>query len=130
MMRNVAFGACLAVFSLLSLAVAWAGDGVCSHCRRCCECQKVCRVVCEMKEVTKTTYSCKCEDFCVPGKSCRVDNACSCGHCADCRKQAWVPTAAYIKTRKVPVKHVEKKLVPTYKLVVEYVCPQCAGHSK
>lgn len=114
----------LGAIALLAQA-ALADEGCCDRCRCQCDCQKVCRVVCEMKEITKVTWSCKCEDICVPGPSCRTESCCNCGHCPICREQGWVPTAAYVKTRNVPVKHVEKIKVPSYKLVVEYLCPQC-----
>jgi hypothetical protein len=120
-----------AVCGALTIATyaCFAGGGRCDRCQCVQSCQKVCRVVCEMKEVTHTTWGCKCEDFCVPGPSKRCESGCSCGHCADCRANGWIPTAAYIKTRKVPVKHVEKVLKPSYKLVVEYLCPQCCEAS-
>ena len=111
---------------LLATWTCLAGDGEpCRHCGRLCECQPVCRLVCEMKEVTKTTWGCKCEDVCVPGPSQRCFSDCNCGHCQDCRAHAWIPTAAYLKTRKVPVKQVEKMMKPSYRLVVEYLYPAC-----
>ena len=39
----------------------------CGCCGRCdCACERQCRVVCEMKEVKKTVWVVKCEDFCAP----------------------------------------------------------------
>ena len=35
----------------------------------------------EMKEVTKVTWGCKCVDFCVPGKSCKVEPPCGGPEC-------------------------------------------------
>lgn len=110
----------------LATLLARAGEHGCARCGCACQCQKVCRVVCEMKEITKTTWTCKCEDFCVPGPSQRCHSGCSCGHCPECREHGWKPTAAYVKTRKTPVKHVEKVKVPSYRLVVEDLCPNCA----
>lgn len=122
-----AFVVCLVSAPLGALALDSLG-GHCSHCGCCCECQKVCRMICETKEVKKITYSCKCEDFCVPGPSQKCDTGCcNCGHCKDCRERMYIPTAAYIKTRKVPVKHEEVVKKPTYRFVVEYLCPTCAG---
>jgi hypothetical protein len=105
----------LGLSCLLTLA-STAGDGRCDRCGCCCECEKVCKVVCEMKEVDKVCYSCKCEDFCVPGRSENCD--CNC-------KENQVPTAAYIKTKRTLVKTIEKVKKPTYKLVVENLCPKC-----
>ena len=118
---------------LLAPLGAWAVDslghaGCCSHCGCNCACEKVCRMICEMKDVKKTCYTCKCEDFCVPGPSQRCQSACgNCGHCKDCREASFIPTAAYIKTKKVPVKHETVVKKPTYRFVVEYVCPKCAA---
>jgi len=124
----------LAVAGICFLAplVAWSvenlgHEGCCSHCGCCCQCQKVCRMVCEMKETKKTCYTCKCEDFCVPGPSKQCATNCGCGKCKECREAACIPTVAYIKTKKVPVKHEEIVKKPTYKFVVEYVCPKCAA---
>src|SRR5262245_10545834 len=85
---------------LLAPFAAWSFAGFGRHCQHCgcsCECVKVCRMICDMKEVKKTCYTCKCEDFCVPGPSKRCDDTC-CGHCPDCRDSCWVPTAAHIRT--------------------------------
>jgi hypothetical protein len=108
-----------------SLAPAAFAANTCPQCG-CCECKKCCRLVCEMKEVTKTHYCCKCEDFCVlgPSKRCTSCCSCNCGHCAECRS-SWIPTAAYVKTKHVAEKKEEKIQKPTYRFVVEYVCPQC-----
>lgn len=115
------------IFALGAVS-SWAGGGHCCHCGSESPCQKVCRLVCEMKEVTKVTYDCKCEDICVPGPSTRTP-VCSCGSCDTCtkKKYLWTPHCAQVKTRKVPVKREEKVLKPTYKWVVEYVCDQCAA---
>ena len=114
------------VLALVPAGSTRAGGGCCDRCGCEAECCRVCRVVCEMKETKKVTYCCKEEDICVPGPSQRCVSKCDCGHCAACRQVEWQPTVAYVKTRKVPVKHEEIVLKPTYKWVVEYVCPHCA----
>jgi hypothetical protein len=106
---------------IASLATA---SAPCPQCG-CCECRKCCRLVCEMKEVVKTTYCCKCEDFCVLGKSTRSNCDCNCGHCPECRSFSWIPTAAYVRTRHLPEKQETKVQKPTYRFVVEYICPEC-----
>ena len=119
-------GLCL-LAPLAARSVESLGHGsCCAQCGCSCECQKVCRLICEMKDVKKTCYSCKCEDFCVPGPSQKCPQPCGCGHCKQCREAACVPTAACIKTKKVLVKHEEVTKKPTYRWVVEYVCPKCA----
>jgi hypothetical protein len=118
MKRNSILGMMFGAVCLLAAVVSLAGgDGRCDRCGCCCECQKVCRVVCEMKEHDKVCYSCKCEDFCVPGRS---------EQCGDCNcKDHQVPTAAYVKTKRQLVKTVVKEKKPHYKLVVENLCPNC-----
>lgn len=116
-------------FLLLTTCVpaiaAWNGSQCCDHCGCESTCKKVCRWVCEMKETSKVTYGCKCEDFCVPGPSHRHKSACSCGHCDSCLAPVWQPVCAEVKTRKVLEKKVEKIMKPSYKWVVEYLCPNC-----
>lgn len=122
-----------ATLLLLSLTftadVMTAGEPACCHCGRQHNCRKVCRLVCEMKEVTKVTYGCQCEDVCIPGPSSR-ERVCSCGECDACSRKsyAWTPHCARVKTRKVPVRHEQKVSKPTYRWVVEYVCDECASH--
>lgn len=112
------------VLGATPLATRAAGD--CSRCGQACCARKVCRVVCEMKEVKETKYSIECEDFCVPGPSCCRTKACTrCGgkSCDDCQ----IPTCGPVRTRKKLVKTEVTKKVPTYKCVVVDLCPQCAG---
>lgn len=116
----------LALCALVTVPAFAGGHNCCQQCGCQSPCQKVCRLVCETKEVTKVTYDCKCEDFCVPGRSIRCQNDCGCGHCDSCRDTSWTPVCAEVKTRKVLVKKVEKVQKPTYKWVVEYLCPTCA----
>lgn len=99
-----------------------AGGPCCQRCGCQDSCRKVCRLVCEMKETVKTTYSCVCDDVCVPGpsKNCVSD-------CDRCSQPTQVPTCARVKTRKLLVKHEEKVQRPTYRWVVEYVCDGCAA---
>jgi len=130
-MNRLLIGGALMVLLVAGASVR--GGGLCCH--HCgCECpvQKVCRVVCEMKEVTKTCYDCKCEDFCVPGKSqrCPKCNQCECDcDCGGCKFGTktwdWIPGCANVKTKKVLIKYEKKVKVPTYKYVVEYLCPTC-----
>jgi hypothetical protein len=114
---------------LLCLAPAYLIAG--NHHSHCCQqcgcaegCQRICRLVCDKKEVVKVTYSCKCEDFCVPCKSHQVKN-CDC-----CSEPSWIPGGAKMRSRKVLVRNEEKEAKPTYKYVVEYLCPQCQAAGK
>jgi hypothetical protein len=121
-------------------------DCKCASCGSQSHCQKVCRLVCEMKEVKETHYCCKCEDFCVPGPSCKCGKVCEpdnfdcpCDNCAkhhcswcDClfskqkHRNVWSPSCdAEMFTRTKLIKYQVPKKVPTYKWVVEYCCDKC-----
>jgi len=116
---------CCAVLLVVCAAPLALGQECCDRCDLCgcaSPCRKVCRCVPEVKKTPKVTYSCECEDFCVPGPSQRS------AYCDDCGKKQYVytPTCAEVRTRKKLVKHetmVEKK---TYKWVVETICDACA----
>lgn len=102
-------------------------------CCESCGCQpctrKVCRLVCETKEEIKKTYCCKCEDFCIPGRSTRCKNPCDCHWwcCLCCDHYTYKPTCGCVRQRVVLETKEEKKKVPAYKCVVEEVCTRC-GH--
>jgi hypothetical protein len=104
---------------------AKAGDccDPCDHCGCQSGCRKVCRLVCETKKVPKVTYSCECEDFCVPGPS---NHCVVCDECGN-KKHVYTPTCAEVRTRTKLVKHETMEEVPTHKWVVETVCDRCAG---
>lgn len=100
----------------------------CAHCGcRCCL-RPCCKIVCEMKEVKEWCYDCKCEDFCVPGRSecvgCHPEQDC-CGCCK--MKPTYKPCWCDMFCRKKLVKREIVKKVPKYKCVVEYVCADCCG---
>jgi hypothetical protein len=84
-----------------------------------------------MKEVTEWVYDCKCEDFCVPGKSkkcveeCAAD--CTSPHGKDCHT-VWQPTCGKVHQRTLLIKYPVKKMVPTYRCEVVYMCDTCCGH--
>jgi hypothetical protein len=121
---------CWTVYILLATSAAMAQD--CCHrcgCHACCH--KVCRVICETKTVGEVTYTCECEDFCVPGPSIRCgtksDCDADCEGCEHChQKPNYVPGCATVHTRKKLVRHVTQKQVPNYRWVVEYLCDGCA----
>lgn len=126
---------CWGTIALLALASLVAeSDAAERRCRSCgCECglQKVCRPVCEKEEVPKICWTCECEDFCVPGKSCIAGVKCEPDPCDPCRflpRLLWKPSAhAEVRSRNVLIKKEVTRELPVYRWVVEYVCPQCAG---
>lgn len=136
------------IFALAILAIAAsasAGDCcqtcACNQCGCQAQCRKSCRLVCEMKDVKRVCYSCKCEDFCVPGPSCRCGEVCECDPCSSacgCKclgclfgdgkvcRTIWKPSCeARMFTRNKLYKYEISKKVPTYKWVVEYHCDAC-----
>jgi hypothetical protein len=119
----------------------------CAHCGGHGCCQKYCRVVCEMKEVKKTVWAVKCEDFCAPlpscplhcnecCKSCQEESCkvCTCGTdcgktcdpCADLENRNYYPpNCGKVRTKKTLEKKEITCKIPSYKCVVVYACPEC-----
>jgi hypothetical protein len=126
----------LAAYGTLTLATAFAGGAGCDQCSANGQCSKVCRLICEEKEVEITCWGCKCEDICVPDRSQRGCKHCEqvCGDGDDCEIAAhpkkfvwydWIPGCASTKTRKRLMRKTETRKVPTYRWVVEDACPCC-----
>lgn len=116
----------------------------CAHCgcHDCCD--KYCRVVCEMKEIKKTVWVVKCEDFCAPlpgcGRCCddgcesckdtTCDNCCdkSCDPCASIENRKYIPPkCGKVRTKKTLEKKEITCKIPTYKCVVVYACGSCGS---
>lgn len=112
----------------------------CAHCGRHSCCNKVCTVVPTTKEVKKTVWVVKCEEYCrsLPGnplcRECCSDCggkgcskcASSCGPCAvEQAKRQTPPSCGSVHCRKVLEKKEIVCSVPTYKCVVSYCCPSC-----
>ena len=138
----------MAVSGMLAQTAA-AGD-CCCQCGDNCGVRKVCRLKEGTKKIEKVCYGCECEDYCLPGKSCRgclhsennceenCDCNCDCdhghGHCKECKDQKpwcclewfdWKPSCAEVRTRKKLIKYVVTKEVPSWKWEVEEVCSGC-----
>jgi len=77
-------------------------------------CNKVCRVVCEMKDVKEVRYKVVCEDFCVPGRS----SKCGC---------SWIPGCGDVHTKRKLVKYEVSCKKPSWKYLVEDLCPSCTA---
>jgi len=118
----------VAALVVLTVAtVAYAGD-CCDQCGCQCQVRKVCRLKCDVKKVPKVSYTCECEDFCVPGPSKREGCTCTvdCNGCEKCKPNQ-VPQCAKVRTKTKLYKHVEMEEKKVYKWVVEYVCDTCAN---
>ncbi len=102
-------------------------SGVCSLCGCCSGTRKVCRVVEDVKKTPKTSYSCECKDFCIPGKSEFCGYKCECGPCCTGKcKKVWKPTCGEARTKRVLIKTVKQKEEKTHKYEVIEVCAACA----
>lgn len=120
-----------------------AAEPCCCSCGCAAPCQKVCRLECGEKKVEVICWGCKCEDFCVACKS-----ECGCKHCEtvceNCVEKAdpkvcakpknfvwfdWTPGGAKIYTKTKLMKKIEMVTVPSYKWVVEDMCPTCAANA-
>jgi hypothetical protein len=130
-----------AILVALTASAIAGGGGHCAHCGCQAECHKVCRLVCEDKKVPVTCWGCKCEDFCIPGHSKKC-----CEHCetvcdevaADCDAPCthaknfvwteWIPGCAKVHTKKKLMKKTVTKKIPSYKWVVEDLCPRCEAN--
>ena len=99
----------------------------CGACGCKASCGKICRVVCEMKEVKKTCWVVECEEFCAPLPGCRHGfNSCS-GCCDNC---CVAPArCGKVRTRRKLVKKEIKCKVPVYKCVVEHLCDDCCDEN-
>lgn len=112
----------------------------CRHCGATADCCKVCQLKCEEAEVEITCWGCKCEEFCIPDRSCP-----GCRHCevvcedCDCAGDPnephavgkwfvwrdWCPGTAQVYPRKKLMYKVITRKVPVYKWEVVDLCPAC-----
>lgn len=141
--RRIILGTLLTLAVVVTIASrARAGNGCCAHCGCAEGCQKICRLVCETKKVITVCWGCQSEDFCVPGRSTPNGKQCEmvCEECADPKAPSvqpkkfvwteWIPSGtAKVYTRHKLMKRTITKTVPSYKWVVEDLCPQCEANS-
>jgi len=111
----------------------------CGHCGCHAPCQKMCKVVCDVKEVKKTIWTVKCEDFCAPLPGCKRCHACGecgdCGACGGCeagcdngncgKPQMVPPQCGPVRCKKTLVAKEVVEKVPVYKCVPCYACGGC-----
>ncbi|HEX3657716.1 MAG TPA: hypothetical protein VHV55_18145 [Pirellulales bacterium] len=118
--------------SFVALAVMISQAPAGNHHNRCNQCgcgvKKVCRLKCEMKDVTTYRYESKCEDFCLPGpsKCCGSKWVCDCESlCGRHKEHMWQPRCGHMCHRKVLVKIPVTKKVPAYTCEVVCLCGSC-----
>ncbi|HEX3872476.1 MAG TPA: hypothetical protein VHV77_18655 [Pirellulales bacterium] len=123
-MKSIAVLAFVGVLVLPVLADADHHHHRCPQCG-CHQLKKVCRVVPVTEKITTTCYTSKCEDFCVPGKSCLLGERCY-SDCNGCHtEKVWQPNCGKVYTRRVLVKENVTREKPGYKCVVETCCCKC-----
>lgn len=125
------------LFASMTWGEVYAGGHCCEQCGHECKTSRVCHVIVEMKKVPKTCYSCECEDFCVPGPSKRCGRApepddSACGEL--CLQERWywnwIPGCAKVYKRSKLIKKVTQVEVPSFKWVVEDLCPECRAKAQ
>src|SRR4051794_18221084 len=77
-----------------ALTVPTAARADCPHCGCHEQVKKICHVECIEKEVKTPKFSCKCEDFCIPGPSCLCDTRCAEECCHPYHIHVWQPGCA------------------------------------
>jgi hypothetical protein len=97
-------------------------------------------LVCEEKKVEMICWSSKDEPFCLPGPSQRdckhCEDVCESGNEGDGLKRLfasprpfvwteWIPGCATLHTKRKLMKRTVTKKIPSYKWVVEDLCPEC-----
>lgn len=125
----------------MTTSASFAGGLCCKICGEDGECRKVCRLECTEKKIATTCWSFKEEDFCLP-----LPSHPTCSHeecvCDDCDPDApkphfptirfwreWSPAACgKVFTRRKLMKKTVTKTVPSYKWVVEELCPACEAN--
>lgn len=124
------FRLAIAFASLLLGSLVWnvrGGDG-CGCCPQCggCDFKTVCRIVPVITKTPKTEYDCKCEDFCVPGRSrcvgCETVTDCN-GNCY--QQKCYEPTCGKVYSKTSLIKTTTMVEKCSYKCVAEKVCCRC-----
>jgi len=122
----------LLTLCLLGATISFAaGAAMAADMCRCdrCGCSAACRSVCVPKmiekEVVKVCWDYKCEEVCIPGRSCFCETRCAEDKCGCWTYDVAQPTCARVKTRRVPVRTEVKRKVPAVEWVVEHRCGAC-----
>lgn len=136
----------LCILAIIAISIPLTDRASAQSCQQCgcqTDCQKVCRLVCETRKVEITCWSCKVEEFCIPGPSkpgCKhqelVCDSCGEGHDPTSPVAMpkrfvwteWIPGCATVQTKKKLMKRTVIKTIPSYKWVVEELCDQCESN--
>jgi hypothetical protein len=140
------------LFMLLGLVLAQtasAGEECCGSaecCGRCgchANCEKYCKIVPKEKEIKKTVWGVKCEDFCAPVPRMCGGHGCGCASCGDCgdscdrcggkgcdvcsRIHTNPPHCGCVRTKKTLEKKEVTCKIQCWECVVVYACSGCGG---
>jgi len=143
-MKSLLLSLCLGAVACLgllvtnsSIAAECAADCAEGAARVCAKCgcnaptRKVCRVVEGTEKKSKVSYSTKCEDFCIPGKSEFCGYKTECGPCGTKKcKKVWKPTCGEAATKRMLVKTTKSEEKKTHEYEVVEICNACAGHGR
>jgi hypothetical protein len=105
-------------------------DGRCDQCGGCAGVLKVCVPKPKEREIKKTCWSYKCEDFCIPGPSEYCGRKCGKDECGSWSYDIWKATCAAVRTKKVPVKTEVIRKVPGVEWKPEERCASCRGQGR
>lgn len=136
-LRRITSPSLFLVIVLASTYSVLGGEHCCARCGCASKCTKVCRLVCEEKEISVTCWGCKDEDFCIGKPSCPDCDHCETACQPDCKDGVcsaptkfvwtnWIPgSCARMFTKHKLMKKTVKKKVPSFKWVVEDLCKPC-----
>jgi hypothetical protein len=119
------------LFCLVTVTIIHAGDQgnsswTCPNCGQCTEPIKLACSVHEKTKKTRTIYSCKTEDVCLPASTHRgAISSCLDKHCPSIGKWWDHLCCGLIREKRSLQKVVETKEVDGCKCVVHYQCPCC-----
>lgn len=124
------FALSLVAFSvLLGGSIAGAAKPAEKKCDRCgiatCDLRKCCKPVPVEIEKKEVCYDCKCEDFCVPGRSILCETKCHEDDCGCWVENVWKPTCAEVRTRNVMVKKEVTRKSQGFKWEMQNLCCAC-----
>jgi hypothetical protein len=140
MKYRIALSSFVLPMAICCLIGAASPETKCARCGAVAPCKKVCKLVCEEKNVEVVCWGCKCEEFCVPGPGCPKceHSKCVCENCKDgepigkvCSEpkrfvwKDWLPSWGEMYSRTKLMRKTEMVKVPTYKWVTEDVCCNC-----
>ncbi len=123
-------GTIVAILLLGSIAHADTINANPKKCARCgvesCCLKKCCRPVPIEIDKKEVCYDCKCEDFCVPGRSIKCETKWHKDDCGCWVENVWKPTCAGVRTRNVMVRKEVTRKTQSSRWEVQHLCAACS----